>query len=208
MAETLPQFTQTAESYLNQTTVICGPSMSGKTTLANHIRELLKPHIGCEIIVSPTGGYISDSPQTAVLNSVRFPGGNTKDFLKQIVGDRARDSTSDPLLLIFDECIGDLKPHYRSEEFRALFYQARHLGITTVLCCQDDIDLDRNLSNYAGHSIYLTEYTALAGLDRSGVPKSTRERVREVAPPLFAKPGYPRLVWTDAEKFSQFTLGQ
>lgn len=153
-------------------------------------------------------GYISDSPQTAVLNSVRFPGGNTKDFLKQIVGDRARDSTSDPLLLIFDECIGDLKPHYRSEEFRALFYQARHLGITTVLCCQDDIDLDRNLSNYAGHSIYLTEYTALAGLDRSGVPKSTRERVREVAPPLFAKPGYPRLVWTDAEKFSQFTLGQ
>ena len=182
--------------------------MSGKTTLANHIRDLLKPHVGSEIIVAPTGGYISDSPQTVVLSSARFADGNTKDFLEQIVGDRARYGTGGSLLLIFDDCAHDLRPHYRSEEFRALFYQAKTLEITTILCCQYDIDLNRNLSKHAGHSIYLTENTALAGLDRSGVPKSTRERVREVAPSLFAKPDYPRLVWTGTEKFSQFTLGQ
>ena len=182
--------------------------MSGKTTIANHIRDLLKPHVGSEIIVAPTGGYISDSPQTVVLSSARFADGNTKDFLEQIVGDRARYGTGGSLLLIFDECIGDLRPHYRSEEFRALFYQTRHLGITTVLCCQDDTDLDRNLSKYAGHSIYLTESVALAGLDRSGVSQSTRERVREFAPSLFAKSGYFRFVRTGAEELSQFTLGQ
>lgn len=66
-------------------------------------------------------------------------------------------------VLILDDCAADLqtKEFKRSETFTKIFYMGRHLGITTIISCQDPTsDLIPNLRKNALASIFTTPEAA------------------------------------------------
>jgi hypothetical protein len=88
-------------------------------------------------------------------------------------------------LLIFDDCAAELKSQFRLPEFRALFYQGRHYGLTVVFSIQDDTDLDANLRK----NVYLTVFTqksaCCAAFCRPGPSPETKKYVARVADHVF-----------------------
>lgn len=58
------------------------------------------------------------------------------------------------ILIIFDDCAAELKNIQKTDIFRKYFYQGRHNKITTVICCQDDTDIDANLRKNAFNTIF------------------------------------------------------
>ena len=99
------------------------------------------------------------------------------------------------LLFIFDDCAAELKPFFKKEIFRKLFYQNRHSFITVVICCQDDTDLPTNLRKNAFVSIFTEPIVATSSFGRPSnkFPKSTREYVNEIVPDVFQ--GYRKLAY-------------
>lgn len=103
------------------------------------------------------------------------------------------------LLLIFDDCAAELKPYFRTEQFRKLFYQGRHIGVTLIMCCQDDTDLDLNLRKNVFIAFYMTAEVAIAAFNRAGILKSTRDYVNEIIPVVYGEP-FRKLVFIRDDK--------
>lgn len=66
------------------------------------------------------------------------------------------------LLLILDDCAGDYKKVFKSEEMSKFFYRARHVRITMILSCQDDKDIPPPLRRNVFVNFYTQEQTALS----------------------------------------------
>lgn len=91
------------------------------------------------------------------------------------------------ILLILDDCAAELKPLFKHEVFRLLFYQNRHCHITVILCCQDDTDLPTNLRKNAFLSFFTEGVVCQTNFNRSSnsFPKPTKELVADISASLF-----------------------
>lgn len=88
------------------------------------------------------------------------------------------------VVLVLDDCAADLqtKEFRRSETFTKLFYMGRHIGITTIIACQDPTtDLLPNLRKNAYASIFTTPEAAMCyfALPSNGY-KMLSERVKKL----------------------------
>jgi hypothetical protein len=99
------------------------------------------------------------------------------------------------LLLIFDDCAAQLKPFFRREIFRKLFYQNRHSYISVVICCQDDTDLPPELRKNAFISIFTEEIVCSSNFQRGAnrFPKSTKDYVSDIMGDVFV--GHRKLAY-------------
>ena len=70
------------------------------------------------------------------------------------------------MLLVFDDCAAEMKALMKTPSFRKLFYQGRHLGLTTMFLCQDDTDMDANLRKNAYISIFCSPEVCSANFER------------------------------------------
>ena len=91
------------------------------------------------------------------------------------------------LLLIFDDCAAQLKPHFSKDIFRLLFYQNRHSFITVVVCCQDDTDLPTNLRKNAFVTFFTTDIVCSSNFDRASnkFSKDTKSYVADIIHDVF-----------------------
>jgi ABC-type dipeptide/oligopeptide/nickel transport system ATPase subunit len=71
------------------------------------------------------------------------------------------------LLLILDDCASHFKSLVRNQIVRALFYQGRHVKITTIIACQDDTDLPPNLKKNAFVSMFTDPVVTTAMFNRA-----------------------------------------
>jgi len=155
------EFLQTSQTFLNQSINICGPSSSGKTTYVQHIRSLLQPHIGAEVIVSPfcgTDEYINDPPRTAVFSQPRFCGdaSGLDKFIERITNRQkmvisAAGANTDPrsqLLLVIDDC-REFNLYSFTEGFLALVSNLKTLGMTLVVCTRAPSQQLRNTVSFS-----------------------------------------------------------
>lgn len=71
------------------------------------------------------------------------------------------------ILIIFDDCAAELKNIQRTDIFRKYFYQGRHKFITTVICCQDDTDMEANLRKNAFNTIFTESKVTRSYFERS-----------------------------------------
>lgn len=99
------------------------------------------------------------------------------------------------LLIIFDDCAAELKPFFKKEVFRKIFYQGRHSYISAIVCCQDDTDLPTNLRKSAFVSVFTQEVICTSNFERSTnkYSKDTRDYVKEIANEVFS--GHRKLVY-------------
>ena len=91
------------------------------------------------------------------------------------------------LLLVFDDCAAELKPFFKTEQFRKLFYQGRHLGVTMIMCCQDDTDVDPNLRKNVFLSIYMTPQIAATAFRRAAANAQEQKYVSDIVPEVYAR---------------------
>lgn len=91
------------------------------------------------------------------------------------------------LLLVFDDYAAQLKPFWRKEVFRKLFYQNRHSFISVIMCCQDDTDLPPNLRKNAFVSIFTDKVVCVSNFERAAnkYTKTTRQFVAEILETVF-----------------------
>lgn len=91
------------------------------------------------------------------------------------------------MLLVLDDCAADLKLIMSEPCFEKLFYQARHVGITVLVSCQDDTDLDPNLRKNVFCTIFTTLETANANFSRStnSYGRQTLAESADIMPKIF-----------------------
>lgn len=99
------------------------------------------------------------------------------------------------LLLIFDDCAAELKPLFRYDEFRKLFYQNRHSFITVIISCQDDTDLPTNLRKNAFLSFFTEPIVAVTNFTRASnsFSKPTKRYIEDIVPEVIT--GHRKLVY-------------
>lgn len=93
------------------------------------------------------------------------------------------------IVLVFDDCAAELKPLYKKPIFRKLFYQSRHYNITTIMCFQDDTDLDANLRKNAYISIFCTEQVCTSFFEQSAnkFNKHVKAEVADLSPTIYSR---------------------
>lgn len=91
------------------------------------------------------------------------------------------------IVLVLDDCAADLGLINKTEIFRRFFYQGRHCNITTVICCQDDTDLNANLRKNAMLSIFTSRGVCLSNFTRqaNNVPNDVKNMVTDAAARVF-----------------------
>jgi len=104
------------------------------------------------------------------------------------------------LVLVLDDCAADLKPLFKKPEMRRYFYQNRHYRVTTIICFQDDTDLDTNLRKNVFCSIFCTEVVCRSFFARqsNGFNKEDRKEVDEIIPQVYDVQGghrYRKIVY-------------
>ncbi len=99
------------------------------------------------------------------------------------------------ILLVFDDCAAELKPLFKKGVFRQIFYQGRHSYISSIICVQDDTDLDANLRKNALMSIFTTKVVAAANFERksNNFTKEDKIFVSDASPEVFV--GNRKLVY-------------
>jgi hypothetical protein len=91
------------------------------------------------------------------------------------------------ILIILDDCSADLKPFWKKEVFKRIFYMGRHVNISIVICCQDDTDLPASLRKNVSVSIFTRDTVAKAYFEKAanGYAKATQKLVNEIAKDVF-----------------------
>ena len=72
------------------------------------------------------------------------------------------------MVLVLDDCAAELKPAFKIEEFREIFYNHRHINITMIISCQDDTDLPANLRKTARISVFTESSVFSTYIERGG----------------------------------------
>jgi hypothetical protein len=93
------------------------------------------------------------------------------------------------ILLLFDDCAAELKPLFPKEIFRKIFYQGRHVFMTTVISCQDDTDLPANLRKNAFMTYFTHESVASSNFERQAnrFSHEVRAHAADIIPTVFKK---------------------
>ncbi len=101
------------------------------------------------------------------------------------------------VLLIFDDCAADLKPHAKKESFRKLFYQSRHSYITAIISAQDDTDLPTNLRKNVSVNFFTQSAVAKSNFERAsnGYSKDTQQLANAACADIFT--GHRKMVYID-----------
>lgn len=101
------------------------------------------------------------------------------------------------LVIIFDDCAAELKPHFGKPIFRKIFYQGRHSYITSIFCNQDDTDLPTNLRKNVAVNIFTQPAVAKANFERGSnkFSKDIIARANNLYQEVFV--GYRKLVYID-----------
>jgi ABC-type dipeptide/oligopeptide/nickel transport system ATPase component len=91
------------------------------------------------------------------------------------------------LLLIFDDCAAQLKPMFKLDIMRKLFYQNRHSFITVIFGLQDDTDLAANLRKNAFVSFFTEPIVCRSNFDRGAnqFPKAVKTYVEKISTSVF-----------------------
>jgi hypothetical protein len=82
------------------------------------------------------------------------------------------------LVIVFDDCAAELKPHFSHEIFRVLLYQGRHYFVTSIFTCQSDTDMPVNLRQNAFITI-LTSPVSAYGYFRKDTNKMASKSDRQ-----------------------------
>ena len=106
------------------------------------------------------------------------------------------------LLLILDDCASHFKSLVRNNIVRALFYQGRHVKITTIIACQDDTDLPPNLKKNVFISIFTDPIVTSAFFNRASnsISKPQKELVNKNIEDIFVKHRKFMYIREDPEK--------
>lgn len=99
------------------------------------------------------------------------------------------------LLLVLDDCAAGLKPFLNLECFRTLFYQGRHLRITSMFCLQDDVDLGPSLRKNVFFSFYMGAGVANSNFMRKANFTQEHTRVALEAVKVVFRVPYRKLVY-------------
>lgn len=91
------------------------------------------------------------------------------------------------MVLILDDCAACLAPLWKTEIFRKLFYQNRHVRLTVIFALQDDTDLPPNLKKNVFMTIYTSEAVCNTSAGRqSGGMILHKKKVLSVIEHVFA----------------------
>ena len=108
------------------------------------------------------------------------------------------------VILIFDDCAAEIKPHLNKPIFRRIFYQSRHSYITPIFCCQDDTDLPTNLRKNVAINIFTQGIVANANFSRASnkYGKDVISYSAAITPDIFT--GHRKMVYMDNDSDRQY----
>jgi len=94
------------------------------------------------------------------------------------------------ILIVFDDCAADIKQWGKDPTIRRIFYQGRHLNITSIYTFQDDKDLDSSFKKNAFTSIFTTQQCAVAYFQRASTNFTKQDKqLTEKLIPVILKEG-------------------
>lgn len=100
------------------------------------------------------------------------------------------------IYLIFDDCASTFKQLYKlTPAIKKIFYEGRHKFISTILCSQDDKEIDSELRKNSMTSIFTTSRISTSTFDRTsnGYPKHDRVRAKLAIEKVFKQePNKPK----------------
>ncbi len=106
------------------------------------------------------------------------------------------------ILILIDDCAASIKEWKDLEETKKLFFQGRHMFVTTILTMQSESIIPPHLRSNAHISIFTTEKVTNTYLlkSTSGVSSEERKKISKIAGVIFQesedadKPNYKKLV--------------
>lgn len=103
-------------------------------------------------------------------------------------------------LLVFDDCAAELKPLFKREIFRKIFYQGRHQKITIIISAQSATDVPSEARQQSFVTFYTKPAAAVKsfGLASDGHDKAVMRNISKISDIVFdAKGGHKhrKLVW-------------
>jgi hypothetical protein len=103
-------------------------------------------------------------------------------------------------LLVFDDCAAELKPLFKREIFRKIFYQGRHQRITIIISAQSATDVPSEARQQSFVTFYTKPAAAVKsfGLASDGHDKAVMRNISKISDIVFdAKGGHRhrKLVW-------------
>ena len=107
------------------------------------------------------------------------------------------------LLLIFDDCTEQLKSSRNQDIFQKLFFQGRHMFITTIIAAHTDKTFSPELKKQVFISMFTAPECAASFIDlkSNGMEPAMRKKVHEIKSQIFTedKPNQ-KMVWDRLEK--------
>jgi len=107
------------------------------------------------------------------------------------------------LVMIFDDCTEIIKKIQRNPVVQKLFYQGRHVFITTIIACHTDKALDPELKKNAFVTIFTEETCARSYIDRpsNDMNKDAKRRAHTACKGTFTPLAeFQKLAWVRDEK--------
>jgi energy-coupling factor transporter ATP-binding protein EcfA2 len=92
------------------------------------------------------------------------------------------------VLLVLDDCASKFKKLYKmTTAIKEIFYEGRHMYISTILCSQDDKEIDSELRKNSMVSIFTTPQIATSTFERTSnsYPKHVKERAKLATETVF-----------------------
>ena len=149
------------KNFLNETTIVCGASRSGKSIIVDEITNLCKDYVSETFVFSETditlSTYYDKLPDECIITS------NHLDRLNSILQLRenaklckiTRDAMAN-IILIFDDCPSFGKWSKNSDVFKELFYNYRFYNITLIISSQSSKDISCELRRHFTALIFTT----------------------------------------------------
>ena len=112
------------------------------------------------------------------------------------------------IVLVLDDCSSELRTLAKEKRFVQLFYQGRHKGVTLIVSCHDDTDLNSNLRKNVFYSIptstVMAEMMILRGtFGRKSVIE--QERIKKIITQIYINKGKYLTYVRDINKFYCFS---
>tara|TARA_B110000263_G_C15225996_1_gene472275 strand:+ start:16 stop:1095 length:1080 start_codon:yes stop_codon:yes gene_type:complete len=124
------------------------------------------------------------------------------------------------LIIVFDDCAAELKRFNKTDTLRKLFYQSRHVFISFIITCQDEIDLDASLRKNANISIFCDSNCCIGFFERSSnaFSKKIKTTTKEISDIIYSneykntkliynKDSDNKLMWYIAKLRDKFVFG-